>query len=155
MERLSQVQQNPGARRPFRSDGCSGGLSAGWAFAARHFQRFQQRFGDHPPWEACCRRHDRAYWKGEARNGVAKRLQADQALQRCVAATGQRLKTELARDWQISKTQVVQVFDTTAELMYAAVRAGGMPCTGLPWRWGYGWPPCPVINAPESLEDSD
>jgi len=25
--------------------------------------------------------------------------------------------------------------------------SGGMPCTGLAWRWGYGWPSC---DQPES-----
>ena len=29
-----------------------------------------------------------------------------------------------------------------ADLMYRAVRIGGVPCTGLPWPWDYGWPEC-------------
>ena len=32
--------------------------------------------------------------------------------------------------------------EAVASLMYRAVRLGGIPCSGLPWRWGYGWPEC-------------
>ena len=34
------------------------------------------------------------------------------------------------------------LYAAIAELMYRAVRIGGIPCSGLPWRWGYGWPEC-------------
>ena len=34
------------------------------------------------------------------------------------------------------------LYAAIAELMYSAVRIGGIPCSTLPWRWGYGWPEC-------------
>jgi hypothetical protein len=34
------------------------------------------------------------------------------------------------------------IYQGIADLMYRAVRLGGIPCSGLPWRWGYGWPAC-------------
>ena len=34
----------------------------------------------------------------------------------------------------------------SADMMYRAVRIGGGPCTGLPWRWGNGWPGCNPIG---------
>ena len=34
------------------------------------------------------------------------------------------------------------VYEVIGDLMYRAVRIGGIPCSGLPWRWGYGWPEC-------------
>ena len=42
----------------------------------------------------------------------------------------------------LPKQDIVELIDLTGELMYRAVRLGGAPCTGLPWRWGHGWPPC-------------
>jgi len=46
--------------------------------------------------------------------------------------------------WFVSKKekQVMSLYESIAESMYTAVRLGGMPCTGLAWRWGYGWPAC-------------
>ena len=43
-----------------------------------------------------------------------------------------------------STTQVVetQSYEAISELMYRAVRIGGIPCTNQPWRWGYGWQQC-------------
>ena len=62
-------------RHPFKSDGCSGGVSRLWRL----------RLGGPPPWEGCCLDHDRAYWRG----GTAReRWRADAALHACVVANG-------------------------------------------------------------------
>lgn len=88
--------------RSFTSDGCS-------SFPNGTFQ--QQSL-----WLDCCVSHDLAYWKG----GTEKeRRQADQALQKCVAAVGEPM---------------------IAQLMLAGVRVGGSPDLPTPFRWGYGWP---------------
>ncbi len=86
--------------------------------------------------------HDRAYWRGPAEGGYELRLAADAELRRCVAATRAERGAEFAARWSLPKERVVTFLDVTGELMYAAVRAGGGPCTGLSWRWGYGWPHC-------------
>nr|WP_255596676.1 hypothetical protein [Cognatishimia sp. MH4019] len=104
---------------PFQSDGCSGGLSEVWSALPRELR------ADPLPFEACCVTHDRAYHAGggEAlpRGGYMARLAADRALQACVAQSGGR---------------------ALADGMFQAVRLGGMPCSGLAWRWGYGRPAC-------------
>jgi hypothetical protein len=41
-------------KKPFKSDGCSGGMSKAWLTV----------FGELPPWEGACIEHDRAYWNG-------------------------------------------------------------------------------------------
>ena len=41
-----------------------------------------------------------------------------------------------------SPNDVMKAFAVAGRIMYDAVRIGGMPCTGSPWRWGYGWPGC-------------
>ena len=45
-------------------------------------------------------------------------------------------------EYGLSVDQVEVLYDSIAGLMYRAVRIGGVPCSGLPWRWGYGWPAC-------------
>jgi hypothetical protein len=87
---------------PFTSDGCSS-------------------FPDGTPvnqslWLDCCVRHDLAYWKGGT---YEERLDADLALEQCVAKAGE---PEIAR------------------LMLHGVRTGGNPFFLTPYRWGYGWP---------------
>ncbi len=67
-------------------------------------------------WRLCCVIHDVAYWRGGTYD---ERLEADQALQRCVEERGE---SEIAR------------------LMYSGVRAGGTPYSPTPFRWGFGWP---------------
>ncbi len=46
----------------------------------------------------------------------------------------------------LSETEVRNVYEVISELMYRAVRVGGIPCTTQPWRWGYGWPPCREVT---------
>ncbi|MDF1554126.1 MAG: hypothetical protein P1P84_13735 [Deferrisomatales bacterium] len=127
---------------PFTTDGCSGGLSAAWQGSARLLPELAATLGGSPPWEGCCVSHDRAYWRGDTKDGAALRLAADNELRRCVVATGTERGAEFAARLDLSRAQVAEFFGVAGELMYAAVRAGGGPCTGLPWRWGYGWPHC-------------
>lgn len=93
---------SPSTIKPFATDGCS-------------------LFPDHSlisnkDWCGCCVEHDFAYWRGGT---AAQRLQADQALQACVAqTTGNK---------------------ALADLMFAGVRAGGGPYYFTTYRWGYGW----------------
>jgi len=87
--------------QPFASDGCSSFPDG----------TFKQR----DLWLSCCTAHDYAYWQG---GSYDDRLQADKALQSCVAEVG---KPELA------------------VLMLAGVRVGGTPFLPTSYRWGYGW----------------
>lgn len=136
--------------RPFTTDGCSGGLSAGWEYFSDKFVSFSKQFGQQPPWQQCCVEHDKAYWQGETRNGYNLRLQADNQLKSCVEDTGTHLKLEPDRKLNIKNSgnttddneDIVLSFRIAAELMYRAVRLGGKPCAPFPWRWGYGWPHC-------------
>jgi hypothetical protein len=64
-------------RRPFKSDGCSGGMTTLWRLFLRR----------DPPWEGCCVDHDLQYWFGGTKR---ERFSADVALMECVAAQGHR-----------------------------------------------------------------
>jgi len=88
--------------KPFTSDGCS-------AFPDGTLEQKTL-------WLDCCTTHDRSYWRGGT---YQQRLQADQALQSCVAKTGQ---------------------PEISQLMLAGVRVGGTPYLPTTFRWGYGWP---------------
>lgn len=146
MSLLARQQNRPGVViDPFNSDGCSGGLSAAWSYLAEMLPEFRQRVGELPPWEHCCIEHDKSYWRGESRDGYAKRKQADQQLRACVRQTGRQQSEELAARLQQPAEQIEQMFDNAADMMYQAVRLGGGPCTGLPWRWGHGWPECEIF----------
>ena len=117
-ERLTQLMLDPHiALDPFQTDGCSGGMSASWRGLVKRFPSLAKH-GKQPPWEACCIQHDKQYWLG---GDAAMRKAADLTLKQCVANRG---------------------YPEVARVMYAAVRVGGKPCSGLPWRWGYGWPAC-------------
>ena len=131
----------------FTTDGCSGGLSVGWEYLATKIESFQDRHGVEPPWQDCCVAHDRAYHTGgekvtSSRDSFTRRKEADLALQECVRRTGESRRQDLAREYGLSGEDVARLYGVIARLMYRAVRIGGMPCTGLPWRWGYGWPEC-------------
>lgn len=148
-QRLLALQAIPGTTlAPFSTDGCSGGLSAGWDLLAERFSGFAAVHGGRPPWEGCCVTHDRAYHAGGPEGAPPEasydaRLLADQQLQACVAAVGEVRASPLAKRYGVSDAQVRLAYDWIALLMFRAVRLGGGPCTGLPWRWGYGWPECP------------
>ena len=136
----------------FSTDGCSGGLSAGWDVLSRLFPSSAEALRDRPPWEVCCISHDRAYHDaGGARSATARlaaRASADRALRACVLRNGEARKDEISQRLDIPVAQVDTAYAAIAQAMYLAVRLGGGPCTGLPWRWGYGLPPCHMSNTP-------
>jgi hypothetical protein len=151
MERLAQAQAaTTTGPAPFTTDGCSGGLSAGWELLAKRLPGFQQRYGSRPPWEACCVAHDRAYWRGETVDGFHRRLVVDKRLRECVAELGRAESGRIGRELGVAPDTVAAAFVAAGELMYTAVRVGGAPCTPLPWRWGYGWPSCARSRDPAS-----
>ena len=152
LSRLAVLQAAaPQPPLPFTSDGCSGGLSSGWRYLAGVFPQLGSRFGDTPPWEACCVRHDRAYWAGRAEGGYVARKQADLQLKQCVIQMGEVRAPGLARQYGLKAGDVTAAWRVAAESMYWAVRTGGQACSPFAWRWGYGWPPCPLMPAPISL----
>ena len=131
----------------FTTDGCSGGLSVGWDIFAREVGIFRERHGTLPPWERCCIDHDRAYHTGGgvgliAMESYTLREQADDELRACVVSTVTERGAQLQLEYGLNEKQVMSLYETIAESMYTVVRLGGMPCTGLAWRWGYGWPVC-------------
>jgi len=131
----------------FTSDGCSGGLSIGWNHFSRQAGFFRERHGARPPWENCCVEHDRAYHIGggvglTAAQSFSAREQADDELRECVLATEKERVDQLGAEYDLDGEQVEELYKTIAGSMHMAVRLGGMPCTRLSWRWGYGWPDC-------------
>lgn len=151
-ERLMARRAAPDAAlAPFSTDGCSGGMSAAWALAARLAPGLAELHGERPPWEDCCVLHDRAYHSGggaagdappDARASFEARQRADVELRACVIASRERQAELLAEKYGIDESSQASIYEAIAALMYRAVRIGGVPCTGLPWRWGYGWPEC-------------
>jgi len=147
-EKLAAVKQQAQEQlAPFASDGCSGGLSIGWNFLADHIDQVQEIHGDLPPWESCCISHDRAYHTAGpktsgAEDSFAARRAADEQLRQCVLETGIERAPELSAEYGISVEETQRIYTVIGALMYRAVRLGGVPCSGLPWRWGYGWPEC-------------
>lgn len=149
LQRLATVQQSPdNSLAPFRSDGCSGGLSQAWQAIADLFPSFRKKYSNKPPWEACCVDHDRSYWRGDASEGYDKRKQADEALRQCVIASGKRNSHASSEELGLSPEQVEKAYQVAADMMYQAVRLGGRPCSLFEWRWGYGWPVCPIMQSP-------
>lgn len=134
----------------FETDGCSGGLSYGWGVAARNFPDFAEAHDHIPPWQECCVVHDRAYHiagdSGSARESYDARLAADKALEICVKTTSADHIDEVAAHYDVSSETVEATYGRIAEAMYLAVRLGGAPCSGLPWRWGFGYPNCTVLD---------
>lgn len=130
----------------FTTDGCSGGQSMIWGFVADAFPGFKTRFQDLPPWESCCVTHDAAYHNAGASltafDSFQARLSADEALQSCVVETGKLDELGFAQAYDLTSQDVQAAYKSIARSMYYAVRLGGGPCTGLAWRWGYGYPNC-------------
>jgi hypothetical protein len=147
-ERLARRKRDPSnSLSAFTTDGCSGGLSAAWDAFASWVGDFRQVHGQLPPWQHCCVEHDRLYHAAGPRDATPResfdaRRSADLALRRCVLATGTVRAPELSAEYGLSDGQVAGLYSAIADLMYRSVRLGGIPCSGLPWRWGYGWPPC-------------
>ncbi len=147
-ELLAAIKTHPqNELTEFTTDGCSGGLSIGWEYLASKIDKFKNMHGTQPAWEQCCIAHDLLYHTGGSKEATAAasfeaRKQADHALKVCVLDTGSQRSKALSAEYNISSGDVELLYNTIANLMYRAVRVGGMPCTGLPWRWGYGWPGC-------------
>ncbi len=144
---LAKKNQADSVLSPFTSDGCSGGLSVGWHFLSGKIEQIQNIHGTLPPWEECCITHDRAYHPGgtikdSSSDSFEKRKDADLALKKCVLTTGKERSHELMAEYNITETELMFIYQNIADMMYRAVRIGGMPCSTLPWRWGYGWPQC-------------
>ncbi|EIC23894.1 hypothetical protein [Thiorhodovibrio frisius] len=152
LRRLATFRQDHLA--PFVSDGCSGGLSAIWTQLSEWLPAFLAIHDDRPPWESCCIAHDRAYHAGgleepSAQASFDARLRADQVLRACVIETAPNRAAALAAHYGLRHEQVEQLYALIADLMYRSVRLGGGPCTGLPWRWGYGLPDCGLLSPPD------
>lgn len=148
-DQFLEVKQHPGnVLNQFTTDGCSGGLSVGWEYLAGKIESFHDLHGTQPAWESCCITHDRAYHSGGGAETTTPqasfdaRKKADEELQDCVVQTGIERSTLLSKEYHLTPEEVEKLYGVIAKLMYRAVRVGGMPCTGLPWRWGYGWPDC-------------
>ncbi|MDH3712475.1 MAG: hypothetical protein OET44_01350 [Gammaproteobacteria bacterium] len=144
---ISRIAEDGTFITGFTTDGCSGGLSAGWEYLSGRFPDFAARHGTRPPWEDCCVAHDRVYHSGgvdvaDASESFEQRKAADLELMSCVVATGVRRSAELQSEYQLTESQVALLYEAIAGLMYRSVRLGGVPCTVHPWRWGYGWPEC-------------
>ena len=145
--RLHQVQnEDSDALAEFTTDGCSGGMSAAWAAMAGTFPAFERMYQQQAPWHNCCVEHDRAYHLGgsglTAEASYLSRLDADEDLRLCVQTVAQSQSDALALQYDQSAEDVALAINFVADRMYDAVRVGGLPCSGLPWRWGYGWPQC-------------
>ncbi len=144
---IARIAESDAEQSRFTTDGCSGGLSAGWEKLADKFPEFAERHGGLPPWQECCVIHDRVYHSGSAgtisaSDSFERRKQADLDLKSCVIQTGMQRSAELVKIYGLTESQVSDFYVAISELMYRAVRLGGIPCTDHPWRWGYGWPVC-------------
>jgi hypothetical protein len=136
---------------PFVTDGCSGGLSATWEVVADLFPDFEGAHSREPPWEACCIAHDLLYHDASGSTSPAAsfdaRLAADEALRVCVVTNSQERIPDLADLYDVTAEQVRLAYGAIGDATFNAVRFGGAPCSGLPWRWGYGYPGClPSLN---------
>jgi len=145
---VARVKQSESVLAEFTTDGCSGGLSVGWQYLAGKNEHFKTTHREHQPWESCCVEHDRLYHLGgfpEATTAIQSfdaRKEADLALKACVLEIGVERAPELSAQYDVSSREITILYTAISDLMYRAVRIGGIPCTGLPWRWGYGWPEC-------------
>jgi hypothetical protein len=143
---MARIAATDATLEAFATDGCSGGLSSAWRVVADVFADFEATHRSAPPWERCCVTHDQAYHNAGGAQDAAQsfdaRLLADDALRYCVIAEGVARRTELADTYGIDEVSVDRAYAAIAEAMFNAVRLGGGPCTGLPWRWGYGYPAC-------------
>lgn len=148
---IAVVEDSEAGLVPFKTDGCSGGLSNAWQVVADRFPEFAKTHQSMPPWEMCCIKHDRAYHNAggalDATGSFEARLNADLLLKTCVISTGTDRAGSLASIYRANPDQIVDAYEGIAEAMFLALRIGGAPCSGLPWRWGYGYPDCSVLTA--------
>jgi len=144
---LSRISEDDATMNAFTTDGCSGGLSLSWEQLSEQFPEFAADHGTRPPWEECCVVHDGQYHAGgatalSAAESFDQRKNSDLQLEACVIETGIERSSELRSIYGLSEQQIEALYQAIAELMYRAIRLGGIPCTSQPWRWGYGWPEC-------------
>jgi hypothetical protein len=146
---MSEVADPGTTLAPFVTDGCSGGLSSTWAIVADVFPGFAEAHEGRPPWEDCCVAHDRLYHDAAGATATTTadesfdaRLDADEALRTCVIAGGETRVEALAASYDVTPAQVRLAYSAIGDAMFNAVRFGGAPCSGLPWRWGFGYPGC-------------
>jgi hypothetical protein len=144
---LEKTRVTPGViLAPFTTDGCSGGLSFVWASLSGQFPKLAQAHGEKPPWEQCCLLHDITYHAGgddpDSRKSATSRLQVDKELKACVIQSGEDRYQNLAETYGMTQSQIDYAYRIIAAAMFTAVRVGGAPCSGLNWRWGYGYPHC-------------
>jgi hypothetical protein len=143
---MSVIDEAKGVPSEFVTDGCSGGLSSTWTVVADLFPDFREAQGSSPPWEACCVVHDLSYHNAGGATGAdesfALRLLADEALRQCVIDEGAGRAAAIAVEYNVTEAQVGLAYQAIADAMFNAVRFGGGPCSGLPWRWGFGYPGC-------------
>ncbi len=152
LRQLKTVQSNSKIKA-FITDGCSGFQSKNWAIFADTLPGFEKWFGSKPPWESCCIAHDEIYWRGEVANGYVKRQEADEILKQCIIDTGTKMAPQLSLKFSLSEDRVNKAFSATANMMHKAVRLGGLPCSLLPWRWGYGWENCAFSAISEAADN--
>jgi hypothetical protein len=148
---LTRIAESDAVISDFTTDGCSGGLSKGWEQFTVKFPEFAAQHGDLPPWQECCITHDMQYHAGSlgalsANKSFDQRKAADVALKACVIDTGMKRLAAAEEIYGLTKAEVEDIYEIISELMYRAVRVGGMPCTTQAWRWGYGWPPCREVT---------
>jgi hypothetical protein len=144
---LSRISEADATMNSFTTDGCSGGLSLAWEQLSDRFPEFARTHGSRPPWEECCVVHDREYHAGgaaalSATESFDQRKDADLQLKACVTQVGIERSGALENIYGLSDKQIEDLYQTIADLMYRAIRLGGIPCTNQTWRWGYGWPKC-------------
>jgi len=144
---LNRISEDDATMNAFTTDGCSAGLSLAWEQLSERFPEMAVRHGNRPPWEECCVVHDRQYHAGGATAASAtesfdQRRASDLQLKACVVATGVERKSALRDIYGLNDQQIDFLYQTISELMFRAIRLGGIPCTKQPWRWGYGWPEC-------------
>ncbi|AXI45582.1 hypothetical protein C1J03_05750 [Sulfitobacter sp. SK012] len=144
---LEKVQRDPETELgPFTTDGCSGGISGGWSIASIRFPSFAEAHMENPPWEDCCVTHDQSYHSAGGDLGAEAsfeaRLLADNKLMMCVRNSQAERENALYLLYGMSPEDVDFAYDAIAKAMFLSVRFGGSPCSGLPWRWGYGYPGC-------------
>jgi hypothetical protein len=144
---LLRIVENDAFLNDFTTDGCSGGLSAGWEQFSEEYPQFVVRHGKQAPWRECCVSHDRQYHSGgldaiSASESFEQRKSADLDLKDCVVGTGLQRSAVLQDFYGLTEADISVIYEATSELMYRAVRIGGIPCTNQTWRWGYGWQQC-------------
>lgn len=143
LEVMAETERTP---VPFETDGCSGGMSASWAPLASVLPRLAEQYQKAPPWESCCITHDRAYHSAQNATTVDEsfeaRLLADETLMQCVLMDGEDRRADIVAEFSTRPEIVDKAYSVVASGMFNAVRVGGAPCSGLPWRWGYGYPTC-------------